>query len=59
MGKYRVYVVRTGYAHKCITVEADSQKQAEAKAVDAAGDYRFSEKYSDYEAEYVEEVSDE
>lgn len=56
MAKYKVSVVRIGYSHKDITVVADSESEAVDKAIDAAGNYEFSEHDADYKADDVREV---
>lgn len=56
MARYTVSVVRIGYAHRDITVDADSEQEAVDKAVDTAGNYEFSEHDADYKADYVKEV---
>ena len=53
MKKYEVSVTRIGYAHTTIEVEAESEEQAEQKAIDMAGNYDFSEHDADYECEGV------
>lgn len=56
MAKYKVSVVRIGYSHKDITVVADSESEAVDKAIDAAGNYEFSEHDADYKADDAREV---
>ena len=56
MKRYKVHVIRTGYGHHDIEVDANSKKEAEKKALEQAGDYDFSEYDSDYEVEYAKEV---
>ena len=51
--KYSVSITRIGYAHRNIEVEADSELEAQEKAMDMAGDYDFSEGDADYECEGV------
>lgn len=46
--KFEIPVTRIGYSYKTITVEANSQKEAEEIALDTAGDEEFSERESDY-----------
>ena len=53
MKKYEVSVTRIGYAHTTIEVEAESEEQAEQKAIDMAGNYDFSEHDADYECNGV------
>ncbi len=48
MPKFQVEVCRIGYGFATIEVEADDQEQANAKALDEAGNHEFSEKSSDY-----------
>ena len=55
MAKYTVYVARISYAIVPIKVEADSGDEAEATALDLAGDYLFSEHSAEYEVESVTE----
>lgn len=45
---FDIEVCRIGYAFHTITVEATSQKEAEEKALDKAGDYLYSEKTAEY-----------
>ena len=46
--KYMVTVCRTSYAFRTIEVEAESEKDAENKAIDEAGSLMFSEKSAEY-----------
>ena len=46
--KFSVHVVRIGYAHKEIEVEATSQEEANIKAINIASDYEFSEHDVEY-----------
>jgi len=45
---YRVTVCRTAYAFKEFEIKADSQKAAEAAALEMAGNYEYSEKDAEY-----------
>ena len=45
---FEIPVTRIGYSYKTITVEANSQEEAEEIALDTAGDEEFSERESDY-----------
>ena len=47
--KFAVPVVRIGYGHRIITVEAESKKRAEARALESAGDFEYSEGDVEYE----------
>lgn len=47
--KFAVPVVRIGYCHRIITVEAETKKRAEYRALERAGDFEYSEKTADYE----------
>lgn len=58
MTKYIVTVTRTSYSSRDIEVEATSELEAKEKAIDEAGDYEFSEKSADYEAENVKKAKD-
>lgn len=49
MAIYEVQVSRIGYGFSTLRVQAESQAEAEEKAIDEAGDVLFSEKDSDYE----------
>lgn len=49
MPKFQIPVIRTGFAHKTIEVEAENQEEAEFKAINEAGDYEFSERDAKYE----------
>lgn len=49
--KYEVSITRIGYANRRFEVEADSELEAQEKAMDMAGDYDFSEGDADYECE--------
>lgn len=51
--KYNVSITRIGYAHANLEVEADSELEAQEKAMDMAGDSNFSECDADYECEGV------
>lgn len=55
--EFEVAVLRIAYGYRKIRVRAKSQFDAEQKALDAAGDYEFSEHDADYEIEAVIEVS--
>lgn len=57
MSKWKVSVVRIGYSHLDITVEAATKAEAEDKAVEVAGNYLFSEHDADYKADGSEEVT--
>lgn len=46
---FLVPVTRIGYGTKTFEVEARSQKEADAIALEQAGNYEFSEKDADYE----------
>jgi len=46
--KFIVSVTRTSYSTRNIEVDATSRKEAEELAIDAAGDYEFSEQNADY-----------
>lgn len=46
-----VSVCRTAYAHRDVKVTANSLDEAKIVAEDLAGDYEFSEKDADYEAD--------
>lgn len=47
--QYAVDIMRTGYGFRTLTVQASSEKEAIATALDIAGNYEFSEKSSEYE----------
>lgn len=47
--KYQVEVTRTAYAKKTIEVEADSQEEANEKAIEEAANVDFG---SGYDADY-------
>jgi hypothetical protein len=49
--KYEVSITRIGYAHRFFEVEADSELEAQEKAIDMAGNYDFSEGDAEYECE--------
>lgn len=49
MPTFSVEVTRIGYATKEIEVNADTQEEANAKALDEAGNHTFDEQASDYE----------
>lgn len=51
--KYNVSITRIGYAHTNFEVEAESELEAQEKAMDMAGDCDFSECDADYECEGV------
>ena len=53
MAKFKVNVIRTGYAHQVIEVEAEDEAGAKRAALDQAGSLVFSEYDADYEADYV------
>ena len=48
MPKFTVAVIRTGYASLDIEVEANSEQEAEDKALEEAGSHVFSEHNSEY-----------
>lgn len=50
MAKYDVNLLRTGFSFATITVDADSCKEAEQKALEEAGDHEYSEKNAEYTA---------
>jgi hypothetical protein len=43
-----VPVCRTGYGHATIRVEADTEEEAVAEALEVAGDHTYTEHDSDY-----------
>lgn len=45
---FKVSVDRIGYGNREIEVEANSQEEADAKALDEAGNFEFSEHNADY-----------
>lgn len=45
---FDIQVTRIGYGHATITVEAESQEEAQELALDQAGDHDYNEKSSDY-----------
>lgn len=49
--KYEVSITRIGYAHRRLVVEADSELEAQEKAIDMAGNYDFSEGDAEYECD--------
>ena len=49
MAKYNISITRIGYACRNFEVEAGSQEEAEALALEMAPNYEFSEHDSDYE----------
>jgi len=48
MPTFKVAVTRIGYATKDFEVEAETQEEANEKALEEAGNYEFNEKESDY-----------
>jgi hypothetical protein len=48
MSQYQIEVSRISYACLTLNIEADSQGEAEDKAMDEAGDHVFSEHSSEY-----------
>ena len=52
---FDIPVCRIGYGFATITVKAKDQKEAEALALDQAGDHEYSEKNSDYVIEGAED----
>lgn len=48
MATFSVAVTRIGYSTKDFEVEAETQEEANEKALEEAGNYEFSEKESDY-----------
>jgi len=48
MPKYKVTIIRTGYASLDIEMEAETQIEAEDKALEDAGNHLFSEHSSEY-----------
>mgnify|MGYP000299390291 CR=1 FL=1 len=48
MPTFNVNICRIGYSTKDIEVEADTQEEANEKALEAAGNHEFNEKESDY-----------
>ncbi len=57
MSKYEVLITRIGYAHTRFEVEADSELEAQEKAINMAGDYDFSEGDAEYECEGATPIS--
>lgn len=51
--EFEVEVVRIAYGFKTIKVTAQSPEEAKRKALEQAGNYEFSEKTSEYQAESV------
>lgn len=49
--KYSVNITRIGYSSRRFEVEADSELEAQEKAMNMAGDYEFSEGDADYECD--------
>jgi hypothetical protein len=58
MAKFKVMVLRAGYASREIEVDADNKIQAELRALDDAGNYEFSEHDCEYEVDSIEEVKE-
>jgi len=59
MASYRVELLRTGYRVAEIEVEANSIEEANALALEKAGDTMFSDEYdADYEVNSVDEVDE-
>jgi hypothetical protein len=56
MPKFKVTVLRTGYAATEIEVEAANEEEAEEIAQDEAGGYSFSEHSSEYAVDHVEKI---
>ena len=50
---YRVGVSRTGYGYNTLDIEATSQKEAQEKALECAGEFSFSEHDADYAVEGI------
>lgn len=51
MAKFKVDIVRISYSNKTIEVEADTQEEANNKALDEAGNHLFDEKNAEYQLE--------
>lgn len=51
MSKYEVMITRIGYSSRRFEVTADSELEAQEKAMNMAGDYEFSEGDADYECD--------
>jgi hypothetical protein len=51
--KYDVMITRIGYSSRRFEVEADSELEAQEKALDMTGDYDFNEADAEYECESV------
>ena len=56
MGKYKVEVIRIGYACREFEFEAENVELAAEHALDIAGDHEFSESTADYEIGFVENL---
>lgn len=53
MAKYSVLMLRISYAKHEIEVEADSQEEAQNKALDTAGNFEYNEYHAEYEVDAV------
>ena len=51
MPKFTIPVVRISYQHRDIEVEAETQEEANNKALDEAGNHLFDEKNAEYQLE--------
>lgn len=53
MEKFQVEVLRISYGFATIEVEANNEEEADAKALDEAGNHLFNEKNAEYELAYA------
>ena len=55
--KYDIHVVRTGYSHLNVIIEADSEEEAKQLVIQEAENTEMSDKSSEYEVESVAKSS--
>lgn len=58
MKTFKVDVIRTGYASRTIEVQAETEEQANEKALDEAGDHEYSEHSSEYTVNGTKDVEE-
>lgn len=56
MAEFNVKVIRTSFSKATIKVEADSEEEAEKKALEVSGDHSYSEYDAEYDVEFIESI---
>ena len=59
MHKFKVTVNRISYSSRDIEVVASNEEEAKQLALYEAGDYEYSERSAEYDADYIQRLTDE